>query len=658
MKYRTEIDGLRAFAVIPVILFHAGFSTFSGGFVGVDIFFVISGFLITTVIITELDEKKFSIARFYERRARRILPALVFMIAISTMVAARMFTAADLEDYFKSVLSVSVFASNIFFWSGSGYFDTAAELKPLLHTWSLAVEEQYYLFFPLLLMFAWKLGRRNITLIIVAIAALSFALAEMGSTRSPSATFYLLHTRAWELLLGSLAAFHLARNPDEIKPRYLKEGLGWLGLLLCVAPVFLYDSRTPFPGLYAMAPTLGACLVIVFASSRTTAGRLLSIKPLVWIGLVSYSAYLWHQPIFAFARYQVERLSVLLACGLILASLAAAFLSWRFVEQPFRSPRVLKAPFIFKSSAMATAAMMIVGVIGFATHGFEAIKYTPQQREALSNAISSPKRAECHSTENNHVRADESCEYSDGKLKWAVFGDSHAVELAYSLSQELAPMSNRIKHFSLSGCIPTYGRNPSDEEKACAEWTQESIEYISNNENIENVVITYRIYSALHGAHEGIYPDVPDLVPAEERDARWQSLVAMLRHLSGQGKNVLLVLQAPELKRSIHQLIMRDETNAQSVAGVERSWWNARTSYLRERLGELPESTTVIDPANFLCDQMTCYAARERTAYYFDDNHLSIAGAQLIAHQIVQEVSASALHSRLVPARSKSFSRS
>jgi len=643
MKYRAEIDGLRAFAVIPVILFHAGFSSFSGGFIGVDIFFVISGFLITTIIISELDRKNFSIVRFYERRARRILPALVFMIIISSIVATRLFAPSDLEDYFKSVLSVSVFSSNIFFWQSSGYFDTAVELKPLLHTWSLAVEEQYYLIFPVLLMVFWKFGKKNIALLIAVIAASSLALAEVGSTRFASANFYLLPTRAWELLLGSLTAFHVARHADDDSThRPLKEALGWIGVALCVAPVFLYDASTPFPGIYAIPPTVGACLVIVFASGRTTAGRLLSTKPLVWIGLVSYSAYLWHQPIFAFARYQIEGPSPLVFSGLILATLAAAYLSWRFVEKPFRSPQALKAPFIFKSSAMATVAMVTVGTIGFATHGFESLKSTPQQREALSTAVNSPKRSECHTWGDDYLPADQSCEYATGELKWAVFGDSHAVELAYSLSQELAPRNDRVKHFSFSACPPTYGRDSSDEEESCKKWTRESIEYISDNESIENVIITYRIYSALHGNHENIYPDVPDSVPARERDARWQSLVATVEHLSQRKKNVLLVLQAPELKRPIYQLIMRDGNKVQRVAGMKRSWWNERTSYLRERLGELPKSTIVIDPTHLLCDQMNCYAARDRTAYYFDDNHLSIAGARLIAHQIVQRVSASA----------------
>jgi peptidoglycan/LPS O-acetylase OafA/YrhL len=212
MDYRPEIDGLRALAVLPVILFHAGFETFSGGFVGVDVFFVISGYLITTIILKELEQDDFSIARFYERRARRILPALFLVMFVCIPFAWLWLLPDDMQRFSQSLVAVSTFVSNLLFWQESGYFDTAAELKPLLHTWSLAVEEQYYVLFPLFLVLVWPFGKRWILVLLALGAVLSLSLAEWGSFRRPAATFYLLPTRGWELLLGALIAFYLSKD--------------------------------------------------------------------------------------------------------------------------------------------------------------------------------------------------------------------------------------------------------------------------------------------------------------------------------------------------------------------------------------------------------------------------------------------------------------
>lgn len=230
MEYRREIDGLRALAVLPVILFHAGFKTFSGGFIGVDVFFVISGYLITTIILAELEQGKFSIVNFYERRARRILPALFLVMLVCIPFAWIWLLPSDMKGFSHSLIAVAVFASNILFWSESGYFDTATELKPLLHTWSLAVEEQYYVLFPLFLMLLWKLGKRCILVILGVVFAGSFAVAEWKSYAEPAAAFYLLPARAWELLIGAFAAFYLSKDNRKEFDKATGEVGGWLGV--------------------------------------------------------------------------------------------------------------------------------------------------------------------------------------------------------------------------------------------------------------------------------------------------------------------------------------------------------------------------------------------------------------------------------------------
>ncbi|HTK85835.1 MAG TPA: acyltransferase, partial [Patescibacteria group bacterium] len=242
MRYRGEIDGLRAVAVGSVVLFHAGLPWFHGGFVGVDIFFVISGFLITSILMSELAEGRFSLVNFYERRARRILPALYLVMAASLPFAWAWLMPGHMKQFALSVASVSLFSSNIQFWRESGYFDTAADFKPLLHTWSLAVEEQYYILFPLFLMLTWRLGRRRIFWLLAAAAAVSLAMAQWGSHHKPEATFYLLPTRGWELLIGSLAACHLHERHGQPDRRAFDQWASLLGLALILYSILVFDS--------------------------------------------------------------------------------------------------------------------------------------------------------------------------------------------------------------------------------------------------------------------------------------------------------------------------------------------------------------------------------------------------------------------------------
>ncbi len=344
MYYRREIDGLRAIAVLPVILFHAGFSAFSGGFVGVDVFFVISGFLITSIILGEKQRGTFSLVDFYERRARRILPALFVVMLACIPFSWFWLMPDDMRDFSKSLVAVSSFSSNFLFWQESGYFGTAAELKPLLHTWSLAVEEQYYVLFPLFFMLMWKLGRQWILPSLIAIAFVSLALAQWGSFNRPMATFFLLPTRGWELITGAFVAFYVTSRGTEAtlvtSNKATCEVLGLLGILLIGYSVFFFDETVPFPSLYTLVPTVGAALIILFSSSKTVAGRLLGSRAFVGIGLISYSAYLWHQPLFAFARHRSPTELGAASFALLTAgAIGLAYLSWRFVEKPFRQKK-------------------------------------------------------------------------------------------------------------------------------------------------------------------------------------------------------------------------------------------------------------------------------------------------------------------------------
>ena len=340
-QHRTDIDGLRALAVLPILLFHAGIPGFSGGYVGVDIFFVISGFLITAIIDREMAAKTFSYVNFYERRIRRIFPALAVVLAFCLLAAWFILLPSEIADFAKSVIGTILFASNIVFFRQSGYFDRISEEKPLLHTRSLGIEEQFYIFFPIILFLIIRYAPKYRQHLVALIAAASFGLCVHLTPTSPSAAFYLIPTRAWELLAGSLLALGVV---PVVRAGAVRSLLSGLGIAMIVAAVILFDGTTPFPGVAALLPVAGTVLVIAYAPGTWT-DRLLSLRPLVLVGLISYSLYLWHWPLIVFGR-DLGWLdgSIGPAVAVVLVSLAMGALSSRFVEAPFRDRRRVCRP--------------------------------------------------------------------------------------------------------------------------------------------------------------------------------------------------------------------------------------------------------------------------------------------------------------------------
>jgi peptidoglycan/LPS O-acetylase OafA/YrhL len=372
--YRKEIDGLRAIAVVSVILFHANFSFLSGGFLGVDIFFVISGYLITHIIVAEQATGSFSLAKFYERRARRILPALFLVLGCCLPAAWLWLPPLDMTSFAQSLLAVATFSANIFFYNATGYFATAAEWKPLLHTWSLALEEQYYVLFPLLLLATRKLPTGINFLLLSLLTLLSLGFAHWGSHYHPSASFYLLHSRSWELLIGALVAYYTFHYGfPSLSLRWQQLG-SMLGLVFILVPIVFYSLTLRHPSLYTLVPILGAVLIILFAHSNTLVGRLLGTKILVGIGLISYSAYLWHWPLFVFARYKImpEYPSQLLLTGLALVALGLGYLSWKWVEQPFRHKTTLNLKKFTCGALSCYGFILAFSFIGIDSKGFSA----------------------------------------------------------------------------------------------------------------------------------------------------------------------------------------------------------------------------------------------------------------------------------------------
>jgi peptidoglycan/LPS O-acetylase OafA/YrhL len=458
LKYRPDIDGLRGVAVLSVLAYHLRVAIFRGGFVGVDVFFVISGYLISSVILLDIDGDKFSFAVFYERRVRRILPALIATLIGTSVLAYLYFLPSELVAFAKSLLTAQFSSSNFYFWKQTSYFGGPVESMPLIHTWSLAVEEQFYLFLPVFLVLADRFFPRKIRLVVLLIAAVSFIVSAVGAFRFPSASFYLPHTRAWELMLGVLISLDFF--PAIAKP-VLRNIIAFGGAVLIVGSVGLLYSGFPFPGIAALPPCLGTAMIIAAGRSGSSwAGRALSVKPLVFVGLISYSLYLWHWPVVVFQGMEsglASGMSIRMAkLVCILVSLALATLCWKFVELPFRSgQKKLSRATLFKLIPSAAGLVLAIGVTAIVYRGLPS-RYPSGASYLVYDSGRYFRDGSCFiSSEYKYSDFDAStCLHADPhKKNYLLLGDSHAAHLWYGFSITLDKVN--ILQATASGCKPT-----------------------------------------------------------------------------------------------------------------------------------------------------------------------------------------------------------
>ncbi len=550
MKYRAEIDGLRALAVLPVILYHAGFEWFGGGFVGVDVFFVISGYLITTIIFSEMTEGNFSIVNFYERRARRILPALFFVMAACLPFAWAWMLPQNLLDFGESIVAVSTFVSNIFFWRESGYFANASELKPLIHTWSLAVEEQFYILFPLFLMIFWRLGIKLVMLILVFIFLISLSLAEWASTKYPSPNFFLLPTRGWELLIGVFISIYLKHN-SYFKSHAANQILSLLGFTMIVYSIFYFQKSTPFPSLYALIPTFGTGLLILTAVQSTLVHKFLSIKPIVGMGLVSYSAYLWHQPLLAFARYrftdQLSDILLLFLCGL---SIIIAWFSWRYVERPFRNKAKITRRSIFQFSILGTLFFILVGALIIHNEGFKNRNYEVNQ---LSIKLEWPAEGNISNGCISKFGGDQYCVVGDvtQPISMLLIGDSHANHFFIGLDNSLKQKGENLLMLGAGGCPPLIDvdmgfHHEHGVKLKCFDRMNSLYKNTLNNNNISRVYLSFAQHTLFDMSLSFI--DVQNEINFS--DDRYKSvkaaLIRTINYFKSVGSEVVIIEDLPD----------------------------------------------------------------------------------------------------------------
>jgi peptidoglycan/LPS O-acetylase OafA/YrhL len=617
--YRPDIDGLRAISVLAVMLYHAEFQVFSGGFIGVDVFFVISGYLITQMVLGDFEKGSFSLSHFYERRVRRILPALLVMLAATVPLAYVFLSADPLADYSAALLGATWFSSNFVFWSEAGYFDRASEFKPLLHTWSLGVEEQFYLFFPaffwVLYKFKWLIPGLS------AVVVISFLMAQFGLSRDAEWPFYMLVSRAWELGLGAMLAVVLAhsRLSDVRVTGLLAELLVLSGLLAVIVPVLMFSELTATPGPLLLVPTLGACLLIWLTPATSYVRHLLSLKWLVGLGLISYSLYLWHQPVLVFGRIIIgEALGFEWRIAMLLGTFPLAILSWRYIERPFRNPgQIVTRHLIFLVCAMmmitTVSAVMLhhfasthektsTGVAGDIGHGryYEVVdqRFDRCEAEYLQYRIELWENVpRCHKSK----RA--------GAPGIAFYGDSHAEQLFVGAEALISQASIYL----IRGGIPFLG---NDRFKG-------PLRYLEEQKGIN--VVVFSAYWL-------------EKIQILGGDQFSEQLFNTVKWMVGRGFKVVLMMDAPDFGFD-PALCVYETTLNDARCDISLEQHNGDQAIYRALFVAIAKHPNVelVDVSEAICNKDTCSMLSEGRLLYRDNDHLNLIGSQLAGEILIQK---------------------
>jgi peptidoglycan/LPS O-acetylase OafA/YrhL len=640
-RYRPDIDGLRALAILPVLLFHYRVPGFSGGFVGVDVFFVISGYLIAGLIYGEMRDGRFSILTFYERRVRRIFPAL-FALLIATSVAAWLILfPSDLARYARSLVYTAAFASNVGFWRELGYFDVGAEQKPLLHLWSIAVEEQFYLLFPAILLLVSGRSWARALAVVSAILVASFVFSLYAVKHGPAFAFYMLPSRAWELMLGAVFAIGRFRAP----PRAAREALAALGVALIAASVALYTKATPFPGVAALLPCMGTALVIYAGQSPNTVNAALGTRPLVFIGLISYSLYLWHWPLFVFARdlwgHDPDAGET---AGLIAAAFALAALSWRYVERPFRA-RTFR-PARWKLLGGALRAMALTAACGAAVLLDRGVpqRFSPQVRRILAGVQDfDPRAVACFGMTGADVRAGRLCRIGDLSAKtpsFVLWGDSHAGAILPAVDA-VARREHRAGIFAATdSCPPLLGVTRPDAWKC--KGFNDAVIALALRPAIKDVILDARWGKNAEGTSYGDEPPGRILLYDDEgrgtdepstRAVFLRGLDRTVKALHEAKKKVILIGSAPEIGWAVPIVLAQLRAR-----GDGRSMDLPLATHLKRQravmddfaLMQVTYGAVIVDPTDVLCDASVCHVALDGVPLYRDEHHLSATAARLL----------------------------
>lgn len=645
LAYRSDIDGLRALAILPVVLFHAEIPGISGGFVGVDVFFVISGYLMSSLIAGEMAKGEFSLLNFYQRRIRRIFPALFAMMAACAIVAWFALMPLELSYFARSMTAAALFMSNVQFAKEVGYFDIGAQMKPLLHTWSLAVEEQFYIAFPLVMILFQKVApRRMVPFALVAFAA-SFA-AGIGVLNSDStAGFYLSQYRIWELLIGVIIGL---KAIPEVKNETGRQALAATGLVLIGIAIFTFTEKTPFPGYAALLPCLGAAFIIHARAGSGIVGRLLSRRPLVFIGLISYSLYLWHWPIIVFTRYFAgHELTPLLRCAVILASMLVAVASWRFIERPFRGNWGLLTGKRLPAMAAALIGLTAGAGLLLVMSGGAPGRLPADVRSIYAATYDrSPFYMDGCFTESDHegpsnadIEAGKVCglgDPNDAGPDFLVWGDSHAAAMAPGIDAAAAAAGFGGRFAAHASCPPLTdvalaGKNDT---RRCTAFN-DSVRDLIKREHIPLVFMLAYWPKYVHNSelpNQGDYfdPSIPPSV-ADYSTPIAAALDKTLAELKQEGVTVVLVMDVPEMGHFVPEALAKAKLDGTSTDIAPPLFYVAeRQALARAMLEKYADQygAIVVDPMPAFCNNDRCHASRSGVPLYMDADHITASAAK------------------------------
>ena len=627
--------------MLPVVLFHFKTWPFTGGFVGVDVFFVISGYLITGLIWGEMRDGAFSLVNFYERRVRRIFPALFAMMFVVAIASVVILFPHALKRFALSFIAAAGFASNFHFWGDSGYWAAQGSTKPLLHTWSLAVEEQFYLLFPGFLYLLKGRSNRIVLWVLGATLGASLALSIVGTYTAPITTFYLLPSRFWELALGGMLAVGKWPAP---KSAVLRDMLVAAGIALIAWSVFTLSSASAFPGWNAIPPCLGAALIIFGGSGeRALLSRMLGNPVPVFFGLISYSLYLWHWPIYVLLNSMVpDGLSVWQTIAAIAASVLLGFLSWRYVERPFRgrSSRVQRKP-LFIAAGAAIAVSIAIGLVITAADGFPQ-RYDPATRKILAEVDHrEPLRGSCFDIPTSKIERKGLCKFGaqDAQASFVLWGDSHA-DMVVPGVLKAALADHKAGFLGARGhCAPLI--NVDVREAKCRPFN-DAVLKIALGPGIRTVLLVARwapvsgerpIASASADAND----DDDTAMALDKQAARakfFHALADTVKTLRAAGKNVVIIGDVPEFRESVPDALakMRVWGGYHDIAPM-RADLLSRDAFENSVFETLARTygARIVWPDRIVCPATRCAILTNGTPLYRDDNHLSVFGAELLA---------------------------
>jgi peptidoglycan/LPS O-acetylase OafA/YrhL len=656
MQYRRDIDGLRALAVLPVLFYHAGMSAFSGGYVGVDIFFVISGFLITSVIIEELKNNKFTIKNFYVRRVKRIFPALFLVLLVTAVLCVFLQMPYDLRKFGKSLSAAVLFGSNIYFKEQTGYFMDAAESKPLLHTWSLSVEEQFYIFYPIILIIISKWLGKHYRRYIVLLFLISLTASMLMINRYPVDTFYLLHPRAWELLSGALIALGLM---PEIRHKLLAEVLGIVGIVMIAYSINAYDHDTVFPAYGALLPCAGAFLLIYTGTAQTVVSKVLSARPIVYIGLLSYSLYLWHWPLLSFFNsYRPlmvidDSQAALVRLSILLLSFVLSVLTYKYIETPFRRMRPENTKIFFRKTFAVMAVVCLLGGVLYWADGFPG--RIPESAYRIDKGgKDGDNMGSCKDSDISAFKGLDSIHrlgVEGGEAEFLLMGDSHAGAIAPGFDKYAGETGRSGLLMSRDGLVPILGYG--HRFKDCYSYLIGStIDIVNQNPAVKKVILAGRWVTLVEGKKGATTFSIydKDHNSVEQKDAEdffYTNLKKTVESLQSHGKEVYIVYGVPEIDVSVPYIMSKVEFLKVSF-GVENvvdmrptvEGYNAQQSKVHRVLDRLSDETgvTLLHPEDVLRDGDRYDLLYNGYSIYRDDNHLSKHGAKFIVQSLGHQV--------------------